>query len=269
MRKAPSRPPVKGDMKYLGIDIGGTGVKGAVVDTKKGVFVTDRLRFETPRPATPEALAPVVGQIVRHFDWDGRVGCTFPGVVMQDHIHTAANLHQSWIGIDAAKLFGKAMGGLHVSVMNDADAAGVAEQAFGAAMNDAGVIQVITLGTGIGSALIHNGNLVPNTEFGHLQLHGADAEIYASEIARERDKLGWEEWAERLSEYFQLVENLVWPDLFVVGGGISKEPDPWLPLIQCRTKIVTARLRNKAGIIGAALQAERRHNRAGRRGRLL
>jgi polyphosphate glucokinase len=244
-------------MKYLGIDIGGTGVKGAVVDIKKGVFVTDRLRFETPRPATPDAMATLVTQIVQHFEWDGRVGCTFPGVVQHGIIHTAANLDRSWIGVDAQKHFGKATG-LHVSVINDADAAGVAEQAFGAARKDAGSVLLVTLGTGIGTALIHHGSLVPNTELGHLPLNGMDAEKYASELVREKQLLSWEEWAGRLSEYFQLLENLMWPDLFVVGGGVSKEPDPWLPLIKCRTTIVPARLRNKAGIVGAALEAARR-----------
>ena len=245
-------------MKYLGIDIGGSGVKGAVVDTRKGLFVTDRLRIATPQPATPDAVTDVVSQIVKHFDWDGAVGCTFPGVVTHGTIHTAANLDKSWVGVDAGKHFTKAVGS-HVTVMNDADAAGVAEQAFGAARKEAGVVLMVTLGTGIGSALIHRGELVPNTELGHLELHGDDAERYASDAARERLALSWADWAGRLSEYFALLENLTWPDLFVVGGGVSKEPDLFLPLIECRTKIVPARLRNKAGIIGAALYAERRH----------
>jgi polyphosphate glucokinase len=247
-------------MKYLGIDIGGTGVKGAVVDTKKGVFVTDRLRIETPQPATPDAVSGVVAQIAKHFDWDGRVGCTFPGVVMHGVVHTAANLDKAWIGVDASKMLGKATG-LHMTVMNDADAAGVAEQAFGAARKDPGVVLMVTLGTGIGSALLYHGELVPNTEFGHLTLNGQDAEKYAAESIRERESLSWEDWAARLTEYFTLLEDLMSPDLFVIGGGISKEPDPWLPLIRCHTKVVPARLRNKAGIIGAALQAERRQNR--------
>jgi polyphosphate glucokinase len=247
-------------MKYLGIDIGGTGVKGAVVDTKKGVFVTDRLRIDTPQPATPDAVADVVARIHRHFEWDGRVGCTFPGVVMHGQVCTAANMDKSWIGVDASKQFGKATGA-NVTVMNDADAAGVAEQAFGAAEKVDGVVMLITLGTGIGSALLYHGRLVPNTELGHLTLNGMDAEKYASEIVREREELSWDVWAGRLTEYFTMVENLFWPDLFVVGGGISKEPDPWLPLVRTRTKIVPARLKNRAGIIGAALQAERRHHR--------
>jgi len=252
-------------MKYLGIDIGGTGVKGAVVDTRKGVFVTDRLRIETPHPASPDAIGKIAAQIVRHFDWDGRIGCTFPGVVQRGVVHTAANLDKAWIGVDGQKHFAKATG-CPVVLMNDADAAGVAEQAFGAAKKESGVVLLITLGTGIGSALIYHGDLVPNTELGHIELNGGDAEKYASEIVRERENLNWDEWAARLSEYFQMLESLVWPDLYVIGGGISKEPDPWMPLIKCRTKMVPARLRNKAGIIGAALQAEREHNREKGRG---
>ena len=246
-------------MKYLGIDIGGTGVKGAVVDTKKGVFVTDRLRIETPQPATPDAVAEVVARIVEHFDWDGRIGCTFPGVIMHGTCLTAANLDKSWIGVHVSKQFSKATGGLHVTVLNDADAAGVAEQAFGAAKDNEGLVTMLTLGTGIGCALLYHGALIPNMELGHLPLNGMDAERYAAESAREREDLSYEAWAARLSEYFQLLENLIWPDLFVIGGGISKNPDPWMPLIRCRTPIVPARLRNKAGIVGAALHAQRMH----------
>jgi len=245
-------------MKHLGIDIGGTGVKGAVVDTKKGVFVTDRLRIETPRPATPEAVAKVVAQIVEHFEWTEPFGCTFPGVVTHGTIRTAANMDKSWIGVDAREVFEKEAGA-KVAVMNDADAAGVAEVAFGAAAGVDGVVHMVTLGTGIGSALIYRGELVPNTELGHIELHGSDAEPYAAEIVRERDGLSWEDWAARLTEYFTALENLIWPDLFVVGGGVSKQADSWLPLVQVRTKIEPARLRNKAGIIGAALLSKRSH----------
>jgi polyphosphate glucokinase len=175
-------------------------------------------------------------------------------------VHTAANLDKAWIGVDAQMLFAKATG-CPVVVLNDADAAGVAEQAFGAARKESGVVLLVTLGTGIGTALIHKGELVPNTELGHLELHGGDAERFASESVRDRENLSWDEWASRLSDYFQALEALMTPDLFVIGGGISKDPDPWMPLIKCRTKLVPARLRNKAGIIGAALQAEREHTR--------
>jgi polyphosphate glucokinase len=253
-------------MKLLGIDIGGSGVKGAVVDTTKGVFVTDRLRLETPRPATPDAVTERVARIAEHLDWQGPAGITFPGVVSYGRIHTAANLHPEWIGVDAATRFTEAVGG-PVAVLNDADAAGVAEQAFGAANGVAGTVVVVTLGTGIGTALIRDGHLVPNLELGHLPLHGASAEQYASDAARERDGLSFEEWAGRLTEYFRALEALLWPDLFVIGGGVSKRPDPWLPRVRCRTPLVTARLRNKAGIVGAAVEAERELVAAGWRPR--
>lgn len=245
-------------MKVLGIDIGGTGIKGAVVDTNKGVFKTDRLRILTPHPATPDAVHDVVHQIIDHFDWDGPVGCTFPGVVTHGTIRTAANLGDAWIGLDASHHLG---GDVDVTVMNDADAAGLAEATFGGGDAHKGVVLLLTLGTGIGSALMYHGKLVPNSELGHLSLHGGDAEKYAAESVRERDGLSWEDWAGRLSEYLQLVEDLLWPDLIILGGGISKQPDPWLPLVQCRTPVTTARLKNKAGIIGAALQARHRAER--------
>jgi polyphosphate glucokinase len=245
-------------MRLLGIDIGGSGVKGAVVDARKGVFVTDRLRLETPRPGTPEALSEVVDRITQHFEWNGPIGMTFPGVVTHGRVRTAANLDSSWIDIDARRHFIKATG-CPVALLNDADAAAVAEQAFGAARKVEGVVVMVTLGTGIGTALINDGVLVPNLELGHLQLHGADAEQYAAASAREREGLSFEEWADRLSEYFSALEDLLWPDQFVIGGGVSKNPDAWLPKIRCRTPLIPARLRNKAGIVGAALYAEREH----------
>lgn len=242
-------------MKILGIDIGGTGIKGAVVDTKHGVLKTDRLRLLTPHPATPDAVAEVVGTLARHFDWTGPIGCTFPGVTKGSVIHTAANLGEDWVGRDGADLFGKATG-CPVTLMNDADAAGVAEQAFGAAGEHAGLVIMLTLGTGIGSAVLHTGKLMPNTELGHLPLHGGDAEKYAAESAREAEDLSWEEWGGRVGEYLRMVEALFWPDLFVIGGGVSKKADKFLPFVDCRTKVVPARLQNQAGIVGAALGAE-------------
>jgi polyphosphate glucokinase len=253
-------------MKLLGIDIGGSGIKGAVVDTRTGVLVTDRLRLETPKPATPDAVGDTVRRIARHLDWKGPTGVTFPGVVVDGIIHTAANLDPAWVGVDAARRFRKATKGA-VSVLNDADAAGVAEQAFGAAADHPGTVVVVTLGTGIGTAMVRNGHLVPNLELGHLPLHGASAERYASDAARERGGLSYSGWAVRLSEYFGALEALVWPDLFVIGGGVSKDPGPWLPLIDCRTPIVPARLRNKAGIVGAALRAHHDASTARRRRR--
>lgn len=240
--------------EVLGIDIGGTGIKGAVVDLHKGKFSTDRLRIETPQPATVESVAGVVAQITEHFNCDGPVGVTFPGVVMHGVIKTAANLDDSWIDADASAVFG-ASTGCDVTVLNDADAAGIAEQRFGAAHGHEGVVLLLTLGTGIGSALLYHGKLVPNSELGHLELHGADAEKYCAESVREHESLSWDVWAARLSEYLQLVERLLWPDLYILGGGISKDPDPWVPLLECRTPVMMAELKNKAGIVGAAWHA--------------
>jgi len=244
-------------MKVLGIDIGGTGIKGAVVDTKRGVLKSDRLRILTPHPATPDSVAEVVGKIVEHFDWEGPVGCTFPGVVREGTVHTAANLDDAWIGRSAVDLFMKATGASLVTVVNDADAAGEAERAFGAAKEHEGVVLVATLGTGIGSALFVRGNLVPNTELGHLPLHGDAAERYAAESVRETQALGWEEWAGRVTEYLRMVEDLLWPELIVLGGGVSKQGDRFIPLLDVRTRVVAADLRNKARIVGAAEVARR------------
>lgn len=241
-------------MKVLGIDIGGTGIKGAVVDTKRGVLKTDRLRLLTPHPATPDAVADVVGTLVEHFDWTGPIGCTFPGVTKGGTVHTAANLVPEWQGLDAAALFTRAVG-QPVVVLNDADAAGIAEVAFGAARGNDGVVMMITLGTGIGTALLHRGQLVPNTELGHVPLHGDDAEKYAAELVREREDLSYEEWGGRVGEYLRLIEALFWPDLFVLGGGISKKADKFVGYLDCRTPVVAARLLNQAGIVGAALHA--------------
>jgi polyphosphate glucokinase len=243
-------------MKVLGIDIGGTGIKGAVVDTKHGVLKTDRLRLLTPHPAQPEPVAEVVKTLSSHFDWSGPIGCTFPGVTKGGTIHTAANLVPDWIGRDAASLFGEATG-CSVTVLNDADAAGLAEVAFGAARGNHGVVVVATLGTGIGTALVHGGRLVPNTEFGHVSLHGSDAEKYAAELVREQENLSFEDWGRRVGEYLRLIEELLWPDLFVLGGGISKKADKFEEFLDCRTPVVPARLLNQAGIVGAALEAAR------------
>jgi polyphosphate glucokinase len=242
-------------VKILGIDIGGTGIKGAVVDTKRGVLRTDRLRLLTPHPAGPDAVADVVKTLARHFEWAGPIGCTFPGVTKGNVIHTAANLGDDWVDRDGAELFGKVTG-CEVTLMNDADAAGVAEHAFGSADGHIGLVVVLTLGTGIGSAVLHAGKLLPNSELGHLSLHDQDAERYAAESVRESLGLSWEDWAGRVSEFLRLVEDLFWPDLFVLGGGVSKKADRFVPLLECRTNVVPARLLNQAGIIGAALGAE-------------
>jgi polyphosphate glucokinase len=243
-------------MKALGIDIGGTGIKGAVVDTKRGRLVTDRLRLLTPQPATPDAIAEVVGSVARHFDWQGPVGCTFPGVVKGGRVHTAANLDASWIDLHAADLFAKTTG-CPVTMVNDADAAGEAEARFGAAQGHSGRVVAVTLGTGIGTALVVGGRLVTNSELGHLPLRGGDAEHWAANSVRERMELSWADWAARVDEYLHMVEDLLWPDLYILGGGVSKQADQFVPLLTCRTPVVPASLRNQAGIVGGALAVHR------------
>ncbi len=238
----------------FGIDIGGTGIKGAPVDLATGELADDRYRVETPHPATPQAVAEVVSQVLEKFGWLSAFGCTFPAVVQHGVVRTAANVSKEWIDTDIEALL-KSTTGQDVAVVNDADAAGIAEVHFGAARDKSGLVIVTTLGTGIGSALILDGLLVPNTELGHLVIDGEDAETRTSAVARENDDLDWKEWAKRLSRYYAYVESLLWPDLFVVGGGVSKKPDKWLPYVECRTPIVAAKLRNSAGIIGAALVA--------------
>lgn len=246
-------------MRGFGIDIGGSGIKGAPVDLDTGTLLTDRHRIRTPQPATPDAVAGVVCEVAGHFGWAEPFGCTFPAVVTHGVTRTAANVDPSWVDTDAESLLRKATGH-DVLVVNDADAAGYAELAFGAARHRSGVILVTTLGTGIGSALIVDGRLVPNTELGHLELDGHDAETRASDAAREREGLSWERWAKRLQRYYRHVEDLFWPDLIVIGGGVSKKADKFLPLLDLRTEVVPAALRNEAGIVGAALLA---HERAG------
>ena len=241
----------------FGIDIGGSGIKGAPVDLVAGAFAADRLRVPTPSPSTPGAVADVVAELVESFgDAAGSrpIGVTFPAVIQHGVARTAANVDHSWIGTDVDALFTARLG-RPVHVMNDADAAGYAEAKFGAAKGVEGTVLISTLGTGIGSALIVDGRLVPNTEFGHLELDGHDAEKRAADSARDREDLSWKEWAHRLTKYFTAMENLLWPDLIVVGGGVSKKSEKWMPLLDIRTPIVPASLLNDAGIIGAALLA--------------
>jgi polyphosphate glucokinase len=240
-------------MHALGIDIGGSGMKAAPVDTDTGKLLAPRQKIPTPRPAVPDALADVVKQLSTAFDWSGPVGITFPGVVTDGVIRTAANLDPSWIGVDAGALFGKATGN-QVRVLNDADAAGVAEMTFGAGVGQRGTVLMLTFGTGIGSALFTEGLLVPNTEFGHIEIHGHDAETRASEHAKELHDLSWGRWAGRVDEYLQHMEALISPGLIIVGGGISKESEKWVPrLTGIRARIVPATLLNDAGIVGAAM----------------
>ena len=242
-------------MHALGIDIGGTGIKAAPVDVATGKLLAYRQKILTPRPAVPGAVAEVVKQLTTSFDWSGPVGITFPGVVTDGVTRTAANLDPAWIGLDAASLFGKATED-QVRVLNDADAAGVAEMTFGAGIGELGTVLMQTFGTGIGSALFTQGILVPNTEFGHVEIRGEDAEKRASEHAKELHDLSWGKWAGRVDEYLAHVEALLWPSLFIIGGGISRRADKFIPLLtNVRARIVPAVMQNNAGIVGAAMAA--------------
>jgi polyphosphate glucokinase len=241
----------------LGIDIGGSGVKGAPVDLDTGTFAEDRLRLETPQPATPDAVAEVVAEVAKHFEpqsGDGPVGMTIPAVCQNGVARSAANIDESWVDTDVDALFTSRLG-RPVHVVNDADAAGVAEVRYGAARDVRGLTILTTLGTGIGSAFLLDGALLPNTELGHLEIDGVDAETRAAKSAKEREDLSYHAWAERLQRFYSHVEDLFWPDLFVVGGGVSRKSDKFLPLLSLRTPIVPARLRNTAGIVGAAALA--------------
>lgn len=247
----------------LGIDIGGSGIKGAPVDLKKGEFAKDRERIDTPDDSTPEAVAEIVSKIVDEFEDDigkkSPIGVTVPAVVHHGTVRSAANIDQGWIGTNAEELFSDVLG-RQALVVNDADAAGAAEMHYGAGQGNNGTVLLTTLGTGIGTALFLNGELVPNTEFGHLELDGHDAETQAAGSVREEEGLSWEDWAERLQRYYAHIEDLMWPDLIIVGGGISKKSEKFLPLLHLRAPIVPAQLRNDAGIIGAAWLAS--HHRA-------
>ena len=239
--------------RVLGIDIGGSGMKAAVVNTTTGELVSERHRIDTPQPATPDAMAEVVRQLADHFEWDGPAGVGFPGVVQDGIIRTAANLHKDWVDLDGDALFTKASG-CDVVMINDADAAGLAEARFGAGEGVGGVVILLTLGTGIGSAVLVDGTLVPNTEFGHLVLDGEDAEDRASSRAKDDRELSYKAWARELSNVLQEMEKLFWPNLFILGGGISKSFHKFSEhLDDVRTPVVPAAGLNRAGIVGAAL----------------
>jgi len=238
----------------FGIDIGGSGMKAAIVDLDTGDLASERLRIPTPKPATPEAMAEVAAELVRGHRWSGSLGVGFPGIVSHGVVHSVANIDASWMGVDADAVFTKACGA-DVAMVNDADAAGLAEMRWGAGRDVAGVVVVLTFGTGIGSGLFVDGTLVPNTELGHLELDGRDAESHAAASAREREGIGWKEWAPRVERYLGHVEMLFSPDLFIVGGGASKASEKWLPKISIDTPIVPAAMANNAGIAGAALVA--------------
>jgi polyphosphate glucokinase len=241
--------------KVLGIDFGGSGVKGAIVHTKKGILLTERYRIPTPEPATPEKIAQVIKKIVKHFKWEGLVGVGYPGVVLKGIALTAANVDDSWINTDIDALFTKASGRL-VHVINDADAAGYAEMKFGAGKNESGVVLLVTIGTGLGTVMFSEGKLIPNLELGHIILHGDDAEKYASDAVRKSERLNWQKWGKRLNEYLTRIESLLWPELIIIGGGASKKGNHFFKYLKTRAKVVPAELENEAGIIGAALAAK-------------
>jgi len=238
----------------LGIDIGGSGIKGAPVDTETGRLVRDRVRIPTPVPSRPAAVAAAVARISRQFGEGDRIGCTIPGVVIRGVIRTCPNLDPGWVGTDAHALLGRATDRT-VVVLNDADAAGLAEMAFGAGRGRGGVVLMVTLGTGIGSALFLDGRLVPNTEMGHLEIRGRDAERRASARVRDQRHLSWKTWAAHLDEYLERVEALLNPELIILGGGVSARADRFLPRLHPACEVVAAQLQNDAGIVGAALHA--------------
>jgi polyphosphate glucokinase len=241
----------------FGIDIGGSGIKGCVVDLDAGALDGERVRVPTPQPSTPDAVAEVVADIVKQFGWEGPIGVTLPCVIKKGTALTAANVDKAWIGTDAAALFAARLGKdvSQVTVLNDADAAGMAEMRFGLGAGRQGVVVLLTFGTGIGSALFQDGKLVPNTEFGHLEVDGHDAEKRAAASVKDEKNLSWHEWAHRVSEYVRTLEGLIWPDLVIAGGGVSKKAEHWLPLLEVRTEVVAATLKNDAGIVGAAAAA--------------
>jgi polyphosphate glucokinase len=240
--------------KAFGIDVGGTGIKGGIVDLKTGTLVGERYRLDTPQPSTLDSVAKTCGEVAANFDYAGPVGLTFPGVIQKGTVMTAANVDRSWIDTSLVKTAGPHLPG-PVTVLNDADAAGLAEVRYGAGVGRHGLVIMVTLGTGIGTALIHDGVLIPNAELGHIEIDGHDAEHRAAASAKERKDLSWEDWAKRVTKYLQTLENLLWPQLFILGGGVSKKPEKWVPLLKARTPLVVAEMRNNAGIVGAALAA--------------
>jgi polyphosphate glucokinase len=244
--------------EVLGIDVGGTGIKAALVDAERGTLLTERIRVETPHPSKPDAVAAATAALVDGLGGDGLTGIGVPAAVLGGVTKTAANVDKSWIEAPAEQIFAAALG-RPVVLMNDADAAGLAEMRFGAGAGVPGVVMLLTLGTGIGSALFVDGRLVPNTELGHLEIRGKDAETRAAASVRERKGLSWKRWAQRLDEYLDRIEALFWPDLVILGGGVSRHADRFIPLLESRVKVVGATLQNEAGIVGAAVRAAELH----------
>jgi polyphosphate glucokinase len=241
----------------LGIDVGGSAVKGAIVDLNTGTLVSKRYRLKTPQPAGPKEIARLVARIVKHFAWKGAVGCGMPGPIKDGKVLALANLDKAWIGVKAHEVYSAACG-CRVVVVNDADAAGLAEMRYGAGRGRNGVVLLATLGTGIGTAIFVDGVLVPNTEFGQMELRGKPAEQFASARVRKVKDLSWKAWAKRLNEYLAALENVLWPDAIIIGGGVSRKAPRFLPALKTRADLKAATLGNEAGIVGAALAARRR-----------
>ncbi|HOI31474.1 MAG: ROK family protein [Bacteroidales bacterium] len=246
-------------MEILGIDIGGSGIKGAVVNTTDGTLITERHRIATPQPATPEAVAETVSELTNHFSYVGSIGCGFPALIRNGLVKTAANIDKTWLEVPVESLLSNATG-QKVFVINDADAAGLGELRFGAGNGHPGMVMVLTIGTGIGSAIIHKGILLPATELGHLVFRGKSAEKYCSDAIREREDLTWERWGKRLNNYLLHLEMLFSPDLFILGGGVSKKFDKFKSQLVTKTQVMPASLQNMAGIIGAACYAADNQN---------
>ncbi len=239
----------------FGVDVGGSGIKGGIVDMDTGQLIGDRFKLLTPQPATPSAVAETIAAVVNEFGWTGPVGVTYPGVVTQGVVQTAANVDESWIGTNARDVIAKELNGQEIVVLNDADAAGLAEERYGAGRDKTGLVILLTFGTGIGSAMIHNGILLPNTELGHVDVGGKEAEHRAASSVRDRHGWSYKKWAKQVTKVLISFENAFWPDLFIAGGGISRKADKWVPLLKNQTPVVPAILQNTAGIVGAAMAA--------------
>jgi polyphosphate glucokinase len=245
----------KPQRRGFGIDVGGSGIKGGIVDMDTGLLIGERIKVLTPQPATPSAVAKAIAEVVTGFGWTGPLGVTYPGVVTHGVVHTAANVDKSWIGTNAREVISAELNGQDVTILNDADAAGLAEERYGAGREQSGLVVLLTFGTGIGSAVIHNGALIPNTEFGHLEVGGKEAEQRAASSVKERHDWSYEKWAHQVTRVLVAIENAIWPDLFIAGGGISRKATKWVPLLENRTPVVPAALQNTAGIVGAAMAA--------------
>ncbi len=245
-------------MEVLGIDVGGSGIKGAPVDIKTGEFLSERFRIPTPNPATPDAMARVIGEIIKHFNWNGNVGIGFPAAVQNGEVLTASNIDDSWIGIEIESFLSEKTG-CNVYVANDADVAGIAEMKFGGGKGHKGKVLLLTLGTGIGTVFFVNGLLFPNTELGHLEFLGTTIEEYASDATRKREDLSWKKWGRRLNKILNYYEQMFYPDLIIIGGGISKKMDKFQEFIDLKTELIPATFLNSAGIIGAAVYGADNH----------